>query len=85
MTQKTKDTVQYGSAIAMLTAGVLLSILGFFVPPVGEISDSVLWFFGQCLIYAGSIFGVGIYIENKFSDLRNRLPDSKVKTKPPHE
>jgi hypothetical protein len=28
---------------------------GFVVPPTGEISDSVLLFFAQCLIYAGSI------------------------------
>lgn len=85
MTQETKDAVQYGSAIAMLAAGVLLSILGFFVPPVGEISDSVLWFFGQCLIYAGSVFGLGIYIENKFSDLKRRMPPPKESEKSQRE
>ena len=26
-------------------------------PPVGEISSSVLWFFSQCLIYAGAALG----------------------------
>ena len=76
MTQKCKDAVQYGSACAMLFAGTALSIAGFFVPPVGEISDSVLWFFAQCLIYAGSIFGVSIYIQNKFSELRDEFTKS---------
>ena len=49
----------------MLMAGVGLSTAGFFVAPVGAIHDSVLWFFAQCLIYAGSIFGVSIYVTGK--------------------
>ena len=32
---------------------------------IGIIHDSVLWFFAQCLIYAGSIFGVSIYVTGK--------------------
>ena len=62
----------------MLLAGVALSIAGFIVPPVGEISDSVLWFFAQCLIYAGSIFGVSIYVQSKFTELKDQL-EKKVK------
>ena len=57
----------------MLLAGVALSVAGFLVPPVGEISDSVLWFFAQCLIYAGSIFGVSIYVQSKFTELKNEI------------
>ena len=57
----------------MLLAGVALSVAGFLVPPVGEISDSVLWFFAQCLIYAGSIFGVSIYVQSKFTELKEEM------------
>ncbi len=78
MTKETRTTYQVFSALAMLLAGVALSIAGFIVPPVGEISDSVLWFFAQCLIYAGSIFGVSIYVQSKFTELKNQL-ESKVK------
>ena len=42
----------------MLVAGVGLSIAGFIVPPTGEISDSVLMFTAQCLVYAGSALGI---------------------------
>ena len=28
----------------------------------GAIHESVLWFFGQCLVYAGSVLGVASYI-----------------------
>lgn len=73
MKKETKESVQIFSAIGMLIAGTGLSIAGFFTPPVGEIHDSVLWFFAQCLIYAGSIFGVGIYINGKFKHLQDKL------------
>jgi len=68
-TKKKKKTMQDNlsklSAIGMLMAGVGLTIAGFIVPPLGEISDSVLWFTAQTLIYAGSIFGVKVYIDHQ--------------------
>lgn len=73
MNKEKRTDFQYYSAAVMLLAGVCLSVAGFIVPPVGEISDSVLWFFAQCLIYAGSIFGVGIYIQSKFKDIRGEI------------
>lgn len=65
--------VQIGSAIFMLIVGVVLACIGFATPPVGEISDSVLWLFSQCLIYAGSVFGVGAYINHKFAEMKNKI------------
>ena len=53
------------SAAGMLAAGVGLSVAGFCVPPVGEISDSVLWYFAQCLLYAGSAMGIDVAIDYK--------------------
>lgn len=73
MTKEDRTKYQVYSALAMLLAGVALSVAGFLVPPVGEISDSVLWFFAQCLIYAGSIFGVSIYVQSKFTELKDEI------------
>lgn len=73
MTKEDRTKYQVYSALAMLLAGVALSVAGFLVPPVGEISDSVLWFFAQCLIYAGSIFGVSIYVQSKFTELKDEM------------
>ena len=42
---------------------------GFITPPLGEISDSVLWFFAQCLLYAGSVFGLRAYVDRKLADV----------------
>lgn len=73
MKTSTRSDLQVYTAIAMLICGVAMAVASFLVPPVGEISDSVLWFFAQCLIYAGSIFGVSVYVQTKFEELRDNL------------
>ena len=65
MKRETKEDIQVWTAVGMLIAGVVMSFIGFFVEPLGVIHDSVLWFFAQCLVYAGSIFGVYIYVNGR--------------------
>lgn len=73
MKRETKEDVQICTAVGMLIAGVGLSIAGFLTPPAGQIHDSVLWFFAQCLIYAGSIFGVAVYFNTRLNHLVEKL------------
>lgn len=71
-----KTTMRGYSAIAMLVAGVALSVAGFITPPLGEISDSVLWFFAQCLMYAGTALGIDVIVDRKVKSLgRHRQDD----------
>lgn len=60
------------SALLMIVAGIALSAASFVRDPLGEISDSILWFVAQALVYAGSIFGVTVYVDNKIASLRRR-------------
>ena len=71
MKKETRESVQVATAVAMLAGGFALSVAGFFTPPVGQIHESVLGLFAECLVYAGSIFGVTIYIQSKYSEIRN--------------
>ena len=59
----------------MLASGVGLRTAGFIVPPVGEIIDSVLWFFAQCLIYAGTALGIDVMIDRKLDERKKREED----------
>ena len=77
MKKETKEDVQVCTAVGMLLSGVGLSIAGFIVEPTGQIHDSVLYFFAQCLIYAGSIFGIGIYVTTKFNHLVDKLKNKE--------
>ena len=73
MTREHRVNIQYFSAIGMLVCGVALSVAGFIVSPVGEIYDSVLWFAAQTMIYAGSVFGVSVYVNDKFRSITDKL------------
>ncbi len=85
MTKETKENVQITSALAMLIGGFLLAVAGFIVPPTGQIHESVLGIFAECLIYAGSIFGVTIYIQSKYTELRSYLDEKLMKKEKKNE
>lgn len=63
----------------MLFVGTTLSVVGFIIPPTGEISNSVLTFFAQCLVYAGSVFGIKTYVHNKFVNLEKQIKTTNEK------
>lgn len=56
---------KYILATSLVISGVVMSYLSFFTPPVGEVSDSVLGYLGECLIWAGSMFGMTEYVNYK--------------------
>ena len=45
-------------AVAVTTIGCGLLIAGFIVAPLGEIHQSVLIGFGECLTFAGALLGI---------------------------
>ena len=68
-----KENVAMFSAVIIQVSGIVIAFLSFFRTPVGEISDSVLWYVSQTLIYSGSIFGVSVYVQTKVAEIRSEL------------
>lgn len=56
-----KDWIIFGCGIITLLAGIVLTYIGIYSPPVGEISGSVLAALGEFLTFAGSALGIGSY------------------------
>lgn len=73
MTKERKDAIATYSALGMIVFGAILTAAGFCVTPVGTIDDSVLWVLGQCLLYAGGIFGVTLYTKHRFDEMNKHL------------
>lgn len=73
MTPGVKENITYGSALLMLIFGVVLTTAGFLTAPVGEIHDSVLYVLGQCLLFAGSVMGVGAYTAGKVREMQHSI------------
>ena len=51
----------------MIISGIVLAFLSFFLNHY-DISDGVLWYISQALIYAGGIFGVSIYFKTRLGE-----------------
>lgn len=50
--------VQLYAALAVTALGCGLLVAGFVLSPAGEIHQSVLIGFGECLTFAGSLLGI---------------------------
>ena len=70
-----RTKIAYITAIAAFILGWGMTIAGFCVPPIGEVTDSVLWILGQGLVYAASVFGVGMYTVGSIKGMRQELKE----------
>lgn len=50
--------IQLWAAVAVTAVGCMLLVAGFIVHPSGEIHQSVLIGFGECMTFAGSLLGI---------------------------
>lgn len=60
-----EEAIQYIVAIAMIVFGMVLCMMGFWVSPVGIISNSVLAALGQILLLVGAIFHLNLSFKSK--------------------
>lgn len=74
MKSNTKDWIQYLTAIVMVSSGIVLAFLSFFLNH-HDIESGVLMYVGEALIYAGGIFGVSLYFKTKLGDFESRATD----------
>ena len=64
MKQETRDSV---------IVGVVLTFLGLFLPPTGEIDNSVLVAVGQFLTMAAAGLGIKEYVDGSITRARMRM------------
>ena len=69
-----KEITQYTTAVASLTSGIVLTYFQYF--DSGDITNGMLGYVAQTLIYAASIFGVTMYWNGKYSELRQMVRDN---------
>ena len=72
MSPNVREGLQYSAAIGMLLSGFVLTFLSFFLNNY-VVSDGVLWYVSQTLVYSGAIFGVNVYFKTKLGNFESRL------------
>ena len=77
MKKDIKDTTMIASALTTLVSGIVLSFMSFFLSSY-HIDSSVLWYFAQTLMYAGSCFGIGAYIAKFKNEVDEKINGKKL-------
>ena len=72
MTPNVREGLQYGAAIGMLVSGVVLTFLSFFLNNY-VVSEGVLWYVSQTLVYSGAIFGVNVSFKTKLGNFECKV------------
>lgn len=68
-----KDSIIVGLSVASFLVGVVLTFLGLFLPPTGEIDNSVLVAVGQFLTMAATGLGIKEYVDGSITRARMRM------------
>ena len=68
-----KTRIAYVTAVIAFVLGWVLTIAGFIAPPLGIVSDSVLWILGQALVYAASVLGIGMYVTGSMRTMKRSI------------
>lgn len=71
--KKKKYTIQMRMAMIMFVMGLAFGWAGFFVDPVGEISNSVLGMVGECFTLGGFMWGLVGYTNLRLVQMYKRI------------
>lgn len=73
MKRNNKEILTIITCAASFSFGWILTVIGFFMPPQGEVSDSVLWILGQSLLYCGACIGISSFYAKKLNDFKTEI------------
>ena len=68
-----KDSIIVAVSVASFLVGVVLTFLGLFLPPTGEIDNSVLVAVGQFLTMTAAGLGIKEYVDGSITRARMRM------------
>lgn len=68
-----KDMIIYLLTLITMISGLVLLFAGLYIPPQGEIHQSVLTAFGIICVFVASLLGVTIHFENELEKLKTNI------------
>ena len=70
-----KEVLIYVLAVVTMGAGLSLLFIGMYIPPEGEIHQSVLTAFGLISIFVASLLGISLHYDNELEKLKNKIQE----------
>ena len=68
-----KDKLSFVICAVAFVMGFVLSVAGFCVPPTGEISGSMLTWFGMVLTFVGSVLGISTHYNVELEKIKKEV------------
>lgn len=70
---QSKEIAAHIAAGLLLFFGMIMVVCGFITPPSGEVHDSILWIFGQTLVFSGAVLGISLHVDNSIKSIEAKL------------
>lgn len=68
-----KDKIAYIMAIILISSGILMAFMCFFMTENHDVTNGVLFYTSESFVTGGSLLGIGIYVKNKFGEINNYI------------
>ena len=72
---QSKEIAAHVCAGLLLLFGMIMVVCGFITPPSGEVHDSILWIFGQTLVFSGAVLGISLHVDNSIKSIESKLEE----------
>ena len=69
-----KDLIIYVLAVGVMVAAFTLLFMGMFIPPEGEIHDSVLTAYGIALLFVAACLGIAAFSAQALFKIKTAIP-----------
>lgn len=70
-----KDILIYILVVVTMGSGLSLLFIGLYIPPEGEIHQSVLTAFGLISIFVASLLGISLHYGNELEKLKTEIQE----------
>ena len=70
-----KDMLIYILVVITMGSGLSLLFIGLYIPPEGEIHQSVLTAFGLISIFVASLLGISLHYGNELEKLKTEIQE----------
>lgn len=66
-----RDKVAYTMAIVLITSGIVMAFLCFFLTGTYNVTDGVLFYCSETFVTGGALLGIATYVKSKFGEISN--------------
>ena len=68
-----KDKIAYILAIILVSSGIIMTFLCFFLSGEYNVSDGVLFYCSESFVTGGGLLSVSLYVKNKMFEMNNYM------------